>query len=152
MKKLKFKRPQIEMGLKYSGSSLLGAVHFRLKKFSTLFNQFIFWRSPLLWFIVFVNASATTFLTTWIYANMDKLPSEITFHYYLFEQSAKFITITDTINKIFVHIFIQFVTLIIASRISPRFRQLSTFILVCSAITSLAFFLALYKALSLVVI
>ncbi len=146
----KKKEPQMKMGLKYSGN-ILNRIKYRLLKISAFLDQFKFWRSPLLWFDIFINAAATTYSTTWIYSNWDKLPDEITFFYYFSNESKRFISLTDVINTIFIYLFIQLVSVILAYKISSRFRPLATFLLVCIAITSVTFFISLYKSLSLVV-
>jgi hypothetical protein len=145
------KQPQIQMGLKFSGSSLFKKIRYKLSSISTLLDQYMFWRSPLLWFIVFVNAGSTIFATTWLYSNLDKLPDQIALFYYHFDQSNRFLNTQDLTSFIFLNVFIQAVMIIIASKVSQRFKPLSTFLLTCAAITSITFYIALYKALSLVV-
>jgi hypothetical protein len=111
----------------------------------------MFWRTPLLWFDIFLNVTASIFITTWIYSNNDKLPGEVSLWYYFFEDVKRFSSSTDIINLVFIHLTVQMVTLLIAYKISPRFRPLATFLLVCICIASISFYVALYKSLSLVV-
>lgn len=150
MKKSK-KESQMEMGLRYSGSNLFKLIRYRLSKISTLLDQYMFWRSPLLWFVIFINIGATVFSTTWIYSNITKLPDQVALFYFNFDQSNRFIEIPDLVTFIFLNLGLQVVTVMLASKVSTRFKPLSSFLLTCSAITSLAFYIALYKALSLVI-
>jgi hypothetical protein len=149
--KVSRKQTQISMSLKFPGSNLFKQIKHRFSKISTLLDQYMFWRSPLLWFIVFVNAGSTILITTWIYSNLDKLPDQVSIFYYHFNQSSRFIETTDITSFIFLNIFLQIVMILIASKVSQRFKPLSTFLLTCSTITSITFYIAIYKSLSLVV-
>ena len=151
MKKSKKKQTQIKMGLKYSGGSIFKRIRYRISKFSILLDQYMFWRTPLLWFDIFLNVTATILSTTWIYSNWDKLPDKVSLWYYFFDDIKRFNSSTDIINLIFIHLAIQTVSLLLAYKISPRFRPLATFLLVCICIASLSFYIAIYKSLSLVV-
>ena len=151
MKNRKKKQTQIKMGLKYTGGSIFKKIQFRISRFSILLDQYMFWRTPLLWFDIFLNVAASIFATTWIYSNTDKLPGEVSLWYYFFEDIRRFSSSTDIISLVFIHLTIQMITLVIAYKISPRFRPLATFLLVCICITSISFYIAIYKSLSLVV-
>lgn len=151
MAKKSKKQAQLKMGLKFPGSSIVKAIQDRLSKISTLLDQYMFWRSPALWFIIFINVGASIFYSTWIFSNSDKLPEEIALFYYNFDPAERFMAIDDIPGLIFVNILIQAITIILTSKVSSRFKPLSTFMLTVSSLSSVSFYLALYKAISLVV-
>ncbi|MFH1547135.1 MAG: hypothetical protein ABIC57_01460 [bacterium] len=145
------RQKQIKMGLKYTGGNIFQKIQFRISKFSTLLDQYLFWRTPILWFDVFINIAASIFVTTWLYTNYNNLPEDVSLWYFFFDESRRFVSLTEIINLVFIHLLIQAITLLIAYKVSSRFRPLANFLLVCICIASLTFYIALYKSLSLVV-
>jgi len=147
----KSKQPQIQMGLKFSGNSVIKVLQYRITRLSAILDQYLFWRTPLLWFNIFLNVAASTYTLTWLYSNLDKLPREVSLWYYFLEESNRFYSSSNIPELLIVNAVFQAISLLLAHKVSQRFRPLSMFLLICICIASITFYLALYKSISLVV-
>ena len=140
-------KPQLKLGLGYSGSKFFQFISYRIKRYVVLLEQFSYWRSPLVWLLIFLNVVFSYAIISFS-SSAHSLPPEISlFHYAGRLQDILF---DSSLIPILVVIFglIQFIVLLISSHIHYKLRDLSQFILAISVLLTILFFLSLYKSIS----
>ena len=146
--KRKNDEPQIKMGLKFSGSKVLEYLRHRLRTVTTLLDQYTFWRSPILWLILFMNVVFTYVILTQI-LKTNLLPPSIPLFYYT-SKSAPLLIEVDIIPYIIViYLSLQMIGIFVASKLYFRLKTLSTFTLLVCILATFLFYLALYKSITL---
>lgn len=146
-KNKKQKEPQLHLGLEYTGNKTLERIRYKSRKFFIFLDQFAFWRSPLLWLFLFVNiVIGYLFFTS--FHSASNLPPTIPLLYYL--PSAKSIIVpTDYVPMTFgIHWILQAVCIYLAAKQFYRLKLFSNFILLSATLSSLLFFVAIFKSIT----
>ncbi|MEA3357114.1 MAG: hypothetical protein U9Q67_01650 [Patescibacteria group bacterium] len=140
-------QPQMDMDLKLSGIPFLQRLRFRSKKMSRLLDQFIYWRSALLWFVIFINTALPLLMTAFLYKHIRNLPSEVILLHFSQDTEYRFINTSDLTIVILVNLFIQCGAAIIGSKLYFKLKQVSILILLCSILSAILTYISIYKTL-----
>lgn len=151
-KKSRNEAKQIPLGIKQKGIPFIQRFIYRMRKTSLLLDRFAYWRSPLLWLVIFINLVCGIALIVIMFQNWGLLPQQIPILYYHQTQELRFISPTLIVEIIFIQVFLQFVTLILGGRIVYKYKRISIYTLIISCISSVAFFASVYKAISMFLI
>lgn len=141
------KEPQLALGLKYSENRIIRFILYRARRISLILDQLTFWRSPVLWLLLFLNGvliySLLPLLTS------DKLPPDVPIFYYgLTTETILFPS--DWLEYLFAgFLATQFVSILVSSGLYYRLKQLSFFILLSSILTTFLFGITVFKSVTL---
>ncbi len=153
MKKKKVSKPkketQMKLGIKYHGIPFFQRIKSRVWKTSVVLEQFVYWRSPLVWLSVFVNASFSILVATWFFSKTDVMPPFVPLFYYFHEIERTMIASSYIPLIIGVNVLMQLLLMIINAKIFLTSRGLSRFLMCCTTLIALLFYAAIYKTISL---
>lgn len=145
------KKPiQIDLDLEYKGIAFFQRLRLKVKRISLILDQFSFWRSALLWFVIFINTALSIYTTVFIYNNQEILPPTIPLLSFIQNPEQQFIKITQISLIIIGNLTIQFISIIISARNFFKLKYISHMILVSSLISTIILFISIYKTLIMV--
>ena len=141
-------KPQMSLGLEYSGNRLLQFLSFRTKKYVNIIEQFSYWRSPLVWLLIFLNVVFAYSLISFV-SGTAGIPPEIPL--FPFSPQIDGVMFDTSLVSTLVIIFglTQFIVILISFRLYYKLKDLSQFVLAISALLTVLFFLALYKSIEI---
>lgn len=141
------KEPQLVLGLKYSENRFLRFFLYRAQKFTLLLDQLSFWRSPILWLLIFTNGMLFYLLYPSLIS--EKLPPGIPIFNYALTTNSVLFPSENLFYFLGAFLGAQLFSVYIASRTYYRLKQLSLFILLSSILSTFLFGVTMYKSISL---
>lgn len=143
------KEPQLRLGLEYSGNKLFDYLRYRINKWIIVLDQFSFWRSPLLWLVIFMNGTFT-YGVFHLLLTERSFPPTIPLLYYLPDPSAALFSVTQIPYLILFYLIGQAILVYLSARLFYRAKDLSSFTLFTASLITLLFFVTLYKSILLI--
>lgn len=141
------KDSQLTLGLSFRNSRFAEYVRYKITKLLILLDEVTFSRLPVLYLVIFIDAT----LGYWLYfivLGSQKLPPYFPILY--FSPQVDTLTATsDMLNLFFFLLSLHFLSIYVSSRIFYKLRQLSILLLLCCILTSVLFFITVYKSASL---
>lgn len=147
-KKHNEKEPQLELGLTVPGNQFAARVKHRTRYVVLLLEQFSYWRSALLWFLILTNVVCSYALFS-ILKTVEGVPPTIPLLYYA--DSTSGILVETHVIPYFTAIYlgIQCFIIFLCFRLHFKVRALSQFLLIISILLTVLFFAGLYKSITL---
>lgn len=137
------------MNLKYKGIPFIQSLIHKMRNFSIILEQFNYWRSGLLWFVIFTNLAVSILVAYKIYSFQADLPKELPIILSQQTSESKFISTPYILIALSVNIAIQIISIAIGGKLYFRLKHVSFFILVCSTVASALFFLSINKSINM---
>jgi len=140
----------MNMALEHRGFALFQRLGSKLRRISLILDQFSYWRSALLWLVIFINTTFSIYTTIFIYNNQQNLPSTIPLLFFIQNPEQQFIKTTQISLIIIGNLAIQLISISISAKNFFKLKYISHMILVCSLSSTIILFVSIYKSLSMV--
>ncbi|MDD3661482.1 MAG: hypothetical protein PHG63_00265 [Candidatus Dojkabacteria bacterium] len=147
-KNKKQKDTQMPLHLRYSGIRVLDVLRFKISRTAVLLDHFSFWRSPLLWLIIFINITVSYLCLAYLFRRPD-LPPAIPLLYFSHETSTVQVTQSTVYTLFFAHLVVQALVLYSAARLFYKVKHVSFFILISALLTAFLFYTTILKSILL---
>jgi hypothetical protein len=143
----KQREKQLSLGIEYRGNKTVERIHYKSRRIFLLLDQFAFWRSPLLWLLIFVNAGlGYLFLSLFFSADT---PPTIPLMYYLANESDALVPAISLPFFVAAHFVLQAAGVYVAGRMYYKLKQYSRFLLMASIVVTMLFYATMFKSLTL---
>lgn len=139
--------PQLPLGLSFKSSRLIEYLKYRVNKVLVFLDEISFWRLPVLYFVLFIDGTVAYWIIFTV-LRWHQLPPQIPILY--FSPQVNTLTATSDILTLFLFLMVLHVLAIyVSAKLFYKFRQLSVFLLIGCVLSSVLYFLTLYKSISL---
>lgn len=141
------KEKQLPLNIEYKGIKTFERLHYRSSKIFAILDQFAFWRSPLLWLLIYVNL-LLSYIFLRHYYTVDTPPT-IPLLYYLPNDNDILVSSSSLPLFLLAHSVLQFTGIYISAKMYYKLKQYSKFIILASLLVTLFFYTAMFKSLIL---
>jgi hypothetical protein len=141
------KEKQLPLEIEYKGNKTFERLHYKSSKLFIILDQFAFWRSPLLWLLIFVNIGlAYGFMH--LYLSIEAPPA-VPLLYYLSDDKDIPVPALSLPLFLLVHSVLQCTGVYVSARMYYKLKQYSRFIMLASILVTLLFYATMFKSLTL---
>lgn len=141
------KEKQLPLEIEYKGNKTFERLHYKSSKIFVILDQFAFWRSPLLWLLIFVNLGLS-YAFLHLYYSVDTPPA-IPFLYYIPDDNDVLVPTVSLPLFLLAHSVLQFICVYISAKMYYKLKHYSRFIILASILVTLFFYTTMFKSLML---